>query len=274
LLERPPAPGPELERLPIPLYDEAILSESGRPGLAILQARGCYWGRCTYCDFKESYKGSPKYRTRRVAGFVSELEAQIRMFDILTDSLPPAFARRLARELIERRLQIHWQSFVMVDRHFTRELLSLMRAAGCHKLVLGLESMTDRVLALVKKQADQQENLRFLDDARATGIRLQVNLIPNLPTVTHGEAMKTLELLRNYTDVIVDLEVSPLEVTESSELGRRPADFHLEVRPAEAGTAQNHLEFIDPAMTPEERERVIADYRAFAREIGDLRQRS
>src|SRR5262249_48685583 len=78
----PPAPGVRLDRLPYPEYDVNLLDRLESPSLAIIQARGCYWGRCTYCDYVELYDGSPSYRTRTPTSFVDELEFQVQKYGI------------------------------------------------------------------------------------------------------------------------------------------------------------------------------------------------
>jgi hypothetical protein len=156
----------------------------------------------------------------------------------------------------------------MVDRRFDRDLLALMVESGCDFLVIGLETTNTRVLNLVHKSADREENLRFLRDARDVGMRLTINLIPDLPTTTYAEAMGSLADVRELADCVEQVSVFPFEPTRSSNVGRDPERFGL-VR-AERGTAGmaqyalNHLNSVDPAMTDQERAEVIREYRGFA----------
>src|SRR6266571_3605499 len=114
---------------------------------------------------------APAFRGRRPENFVDEIEwlidqSGIRRFRFITESIPPAFARRACRLLLNRGIHLRWHSFAMVDRRFDRDLLALMVEAGCDHLTIGLETMNARVLKLVHKSADREENLRFLRDAR------------------------------------------------------------------------------------------------------------
>jgi len=74
----PPAAGVALNDLPAPRYEPEILDKLVDPAIGIVQARGCYWGKCDYCDFVEMYEGSPRYRTRSAENFVDEMEYQVR----------------------------------------------------------------------------------------------------------------------------------------------------------------------------------------------------
>ncbi|MGW4499116.1 B12-binding domain-containing radical SAM protein [Micromonospora sp. NPDC004336] len=276
----PPGPGPNLNKLPTPAFP-ALVERLAEPRLSITQARGCYWGKCDYCDFVELYDGSPPYRGRHADAFVQEmveLEQRfgVRRFNIVTESIPPAFARRISELMIERNLGYTWNSFAMVDRRFDRELLGRMVQAGCEYLVIGLETTVTRVLRLVHKSADRDENFRFLRDARDAGMRLKVNLIPDLPSTTYAEAMQALDDMRELADCLYSVSVFPFEATRSSRVGRDPARFGLLTDGAGDATGQsqfamNHLPNVDPAMTPDERRRVHDLYRRFADEVGAAR---
>lgn len=273
----PPKPGPDPNRMPRPDYSPDLLARLAAPVLGITQARGCYWGKCDYCDFVELFDGSAPFRGRRPEGFVDELEHLVSEYGVtrfifITESIPPAFARKMSSLLIERGLRISWYSFAMVDRRFDRGLLELMVQAGCDHLVIGMETTNTRVLKLVHKSADREENFRFLRDARAAGMRLRVNLIPDLPSTTYAEAVSALDDLHDLADCFDGVAVFPFEPTRSSNVGRTPERFGLLplAGGADTGMAQyalNHLQSTDPAMTPAERADVHARYRAFQRQV-------
>jgi hypothetical protein len=277
VLHVPPQAGLPLGLLPFGHYDEKLLARLTDPEIGIVQARGCYWGKCSYCDFVELYDGSPRYRTRTPKMLVEEMEAQlarhgVRRFAIVTESLPPAFARRMSEEILARGLQVSWNSFAMVDRRFDEQTLRAMAESGCEYLVIGAETMTDRVLALVSKSATGADNEAFFRTAARAGIRLRVNLIPDLPSTTYDEALAALEAFSELRDCFESVAVFPFEATRSSEVGREPARFGLVLagdQPVlgQAQYAGNHLSNVDPAMSAEQRAEVHARYRAFAAEV-------
>ncbi|EDY45764.1 B12-binding domain-containing radical SAM protein [Streptomyces sp. SPB074] len=266
-----PAPGLHPNTLPPAAYDPALMARLVGHEMGIVQARGCYWGKCDYCDFVELYDGSPPYRGRSVQSFMAELEHQVRThdvrhFELITESIPPAFARRFSQAVLDRGMDITWNSFAMVDRRFDAELLQLMVRAGCEYLIIGMETTNSRVLKLVHKSADRQENLRFIREAHRAGMKLRINLIPDLPSTTLEEAMESLRDVAELADCVESFTVFPFEATRSSEVGRHPERFGLVVRDGgsvlanQAQYALNHLGNIDPAMTREER---IGVHRAF-----------
>lgn len=276
-----PGAGPAINQLPVPKYPAHSLALLADPVLGVTQARGCYWGKCDYCDFVELYDGSPPFRGRRPDAFVAELISLagtygIRRFSFITESIPPAFARKVCAAILEQGLDLGWSSFAMVDRRFDRELLARMVEAGCEFLTIGMETTVTRVLKLVHKSADREENLRFLRDARDVGLPLVINLIPDLPTTTYEEALGALADIKEFGGSLRAVAVFPFEPTRSSQVGRTPERFGLDVGVPATTTGQaeyalNHLVSSDPAMTPTERAEVYRRYRAFAETVNSRR---
>jgi hypothetical protein len=269
-----PVAGPDLNDLPAPEYDAEILARLTVPILGVTQARGCYWGKCEFCDHVNVHAGNRRYRTRGPENFVNEIEqivarTGVSRFRVITEALPPAFARRASELILARGLAIKWSSFAMVDRRFDRDLLALMVEAGCEYLVVGVETMNTRVLNLVRKPSDREQNIQFLRDTREVGMKVVINLIPNLPTTTYEEAMASLADVRDLQDCYETVSVFRFETTRSSNVGRHPERFGLEVTASsvQSGAAQfelNRLDVNDPAMRPELQAEVLARYVKFA----------
>lgn len=270
----PPQAAAKLDLLAFADYASDIVQALQEPELGIVQTRGCYWGRCAYCDFVELYDGSPRYRTRSADSFVAEVEHHIqrsgvRNFSLITEAIPPSFARRFAELVVEKDLGIRWNSFAMVDRHFTDQHFRLMKRSGCDSLVIGLETMVDRVLELVGKYAKSSDNAFFIRSASANGIALKVNLIPNLPSTTYREALDALDAMQALADCIDTVTVFPFEATRSSQIGRNPGKYgliplKLTNSSGQALFAANHLAVEDPGMNLEQRDDVVRRYQQFA----------
>ncbi|MEX0972381.1 MAG: radical SAM protein [Solirubrobacterales bacterium] len=284
LRQRPPVPGPTLKQTPFAHYSRRLVRRLVDPEIGIVQTRGCYWARCAYCDFVELYEGSPRFRNRPAEDFVAELESQVevhgaRRFSLITEAIPPAFSRRFSELVLERGIRVRWSSFAMVDRRFTPGVLRLMARAGCESLVVGVESATDRVLALVDKQSTGAESVRFIRAAAHAGIGVYINLIPDLPTTTYEEALDSLALFRGLRQYLAGVAIFPFEATRSSRIGANPGAYGLEPREGHGGSGQaeyasNHQVVIDTGMSNDERGEVHAAFRAFAEEVVDRRHAS
>ncbi len=277
----PPEPGPDIKLLPYGDYDEEMMAALAEPEIGVIQARGCYWGKCAYCDYVELYKGSSPYRTQLVDRLVDEMEYQIGIhgrsrFAIITESIPPLFARKMSEAIIASGLALSWSSFAMVDERFTSEVLQLIAQSGCDYLEIGIESMTDRVLKLVEKASTKVKNQNFVRDAAAAGVKLKLNLIPDLPSTTYREALESLEEFGALEDCFTFIGVYPFEPTRSSKIGHNPSFYLLKTEKTgnQEGQSQypaNHLICQDPAMTATERQEVHAKFFAFREHINARR---
>ncbi|MGO8248929.1 B12-binding domain-containing radical SAM protein [Rhizobium johnstonii] len=275
-----------LRDVPIAKFSDNLLSRLAEPRLSVQQARGCYWGDCAYCDFIELHNTGRRYDAVSVGSLVEQVrrfttEHGVRRFWLVTEALPPKIAEKFAQTLITEGLDVDWRSFAMVDPGFTPEVLSTLLQSGCSSLTIGMESMTTRVLQNVRKKADGDGNIAFLEATRRSMLKIDVNLIPDLPTTTAEEAMAGLAVLERYEDVFRMISIFPFEATRSSDIGRDPIRYGLEVVKGEPdplhpnGQAQfssNRLVCRDSAMTTDERARVFAAYRAFARRVGARRR--
>lgn len=265
------------------LYADDIMQRLVAPRLGLQQARGCYWGKCAYCDFVELFNTGLRYDGRSVANVLDEMRQQraqhgVRDFWLITEALPPGVAHKFAQMIVDDGMDVDWRSFVMVDPGYTEDTLRLMRLSGCSSLTVGLESMTTRALHNVQKRAGREENLAFLEAVQAAGLQIDVNLIPDLPTTTAEEAMDGLAALEPFAESFRRVAVFPFEATHSSVVGRDPekyglspvavAEYEDPVFPrGQAQYADNRITFVDRAMTPKERSDVLAAYLRFARRI-------
>lgn len=277
VIHQPPEAGPELDSIPYAEYDSQLLSRLVKPGIGIVQSRGCYWGKCAYCDYVELYKGSSPLRTRTPNSFVDEMEYQakkhgVHQFSVITEAIAPTLAGRISKLILQRGLRVKWHSFAMVDKRFTPNVFEIMVRAGCEYLIVGAETTTNRVLHLMNKAATIEDTIKFIHNAKDSGLDIKINLIPDLPSTTYQEAMDSLEVFRELQEDFIYISSFPFEATRSSLIGREPERFGLRRVDSEFTTGQaqftlNHLEVFDPAMTADEREQVYAEYHAFAAQV-------
>ncbi len=98
-------PPPDFDGLPLEKY---FVPE---PILPYLATRGCYWGRCEFCDHGEGYTAG--YRTKKIQEIIEEIrflrdKYQAYMFHFTDESYPPALFRKLTRALKEEQMGIAW----------------------------------------------------------------------------------------------------------------------------------------------------------------------
>ncbi|MCX5796292.1 MAG: radical SAM protein [Elusimicrobia bacterium] len=162
------------------------------PQLPILSSRGCPY-HCEFCDDKAVWLG--RVRLRAPERIVAEIEEMIRKYrvreikfydDTLTVSKERAV--RLCRLLIEKRLDIIWRCSARVDE-VDRELLGLMKRAGCRSISYGIESGDDEILKKMDKGTTTRQARDAVRWTNEAGIAANGMFILNYP----GETVETVE---------------------------------------------------------------------------------
>jgi len=69
-----------------------------------------------------------------------------RGFHFVDEAAPPSVLRKLAVEIIRRKLSITWWTNIRFEKDFTNELCELLAESGCIAVSGGIEVASDRLL--------------------------------------------------------------------------------------------------------------------------------
>ena len=265
LVVHPQGPILPLAELPPARYAPEDLAAPPDDPLPVLFSRGCYWGRCAYCDHVNLHDAH--YRERPIPLFVDEMERLYRdhgrrSFHIRCETIHVAQLTELCREILARDLPITWTSFLRVDPRFTKEMAALMKRSGCDFIQMGIESFTDRVLKRIRKGYKKTQAYQHLEALRGSGIRVMVNMIVDLPGATVEDAEHDMRCVEENQDVISDIFPFRFRLTTSSAMGQDPDSFGIAIVPGETDARDDlcstGLAYEDPSgMTEKERREVF-----------------
>lgn len=219
-------PTPDFDQLPLQRY----LNHGSRPSLPLQATRGCYWGKCTFCD---SYLLLGRYRARPVGRILDDV---VRLHDrygvggiqFTDEALPPAIMRRLADHVVERRLPIEWSTYTRFDKTLTPEFCRQVAEGGCRVLFLGLEATSERVSHLMDKGIQVREVEPMLRSLRDSGIEVHLFAMMGFPTETRDEAARTLEFLLEHRDLFVSYSFVPFMLEWNSAVAGDPARYGIQ----------------------------------------------
>ncbi|MEI6634276.1 MAG: radical SAM protein [Chlamydiota bacterium] len=136
-------PIPRHELFPNAKYTYPFVRRS--PFVTVLTDYGCPH-HCTFCIMSQL-----GYKVRGVPNVMEELDYVVSLgirevyFSDQTFGGGRERLRALCREMLRRDLRLGWVCFLRVDLA-DGETLSLMKEAGCHTIIFGVESGSDRVL--------------------------------------------------------------------------------------------------------------------------------
>src|SRR5262245_2672813 len=226
-----------LDDLPLPAFNEEELPLYETQSLPIVVTRGCYWGKCTFCDYvKLMAPGQSRYIGRNVKLVVDDIMALKSRFGttnfmLITEALPPAWAARFSKEIRERGVRAKFWSYLKNESKFiwTQDLLNLMSAAGITRVTCGVESTSDRVLNVIDKGTTQEMIRDNFEAFAKAGIRADFNLIPDYPTTTLAEAADGVRFVLENRDIIRNINPQMFDLSVQSAVAGSPEQFGIEV---------------------------------------------
>ncbi len=165
----------------------------------LITSRGCPFG-CSFCI--TSKMSGKMWRARSAGNIIAELEEIIKNTGIRTiwfydDTFTMSKKRvmEICDLIIKKNLNIKFTCSIRVDT-VDKEVLTIMKEAGCFKVFFGVESGSQRVLDEIcgkKINLDQVKKVSaWLDEL---GILKNPSYIIGFPTETLGEARMTLRLM-------------------------------------------------------------------------------
>jgi radical SAM superfamily enzyme YgiQ (UPF0313 family) len=102
-----------------------------------------------------------------------------------------------------------------------------MKQAGCRRVRIGLESMSDRILAMMKKPHTRQQAKEILQLLRHSGIDLDICCMFGFPTETEKEAGITLRFLRENRRLFRRVTVQPFCLEEGTAVFDEPEKYGI-----------------------------------------------
>lgn len=180
------------ERFPRVLLPDWSAASTMALRYPIEASRGCRFN-CAYCGFPG--KAGQSYRD--AAEVVGEMmavyqERGIRRFEFMDSSLTadPDFMFKLCAGIRKTGIRFNWKCFARPDA-FDRApgLAAEMAAAGCTKIFMGIESVHDHIMALMRRGMDRACLERGLNSVFKAGIKVHGNFIIGFP----GETAETVK---------------------------------------------------------------------------------
>lgn len=158
-------------------------------------SKGCYWGKCKFCDFGLQY--THKSLEKVIKEIKTLKEKHNAKYFYLTDSaLAPKTAKAFADLLIKEKLDIRWTTFLRFEDVYDKKLLSYLYKAGLRCVSWGLESASQKVLDLMNKGTKVSVIKRILKDSADLGIANRLTVIYLFPGETYADFCETIDFLK------------------------------------------------------------------------------
>jgi len=217
-------PWPDYSDLPLELYElgTAVGSEI---------SRGCV-AKCQFCSETTFWR----YRGRLATNIVDEIEYHYRTFNVRTiwfiDSLVNGNLKELrafALGVVAKGMdQLNWVGYCRCDHRMDLAYLQDLRKSGCQYLNFGIESGSQKVLNLMKKNVSVTAIEQNMRDITTVGIGAITTWFVGFPGEDLQDLAHTMTLMwRTRQTNIAVYSVQSCYVLHDTPLGQQPEKFGI-----------------------------------------------
>jgi anaerobic magnesium-protoporphyrin IX monomethyl ester cyclase len=192
-------PQPDFDGLPLDRYLSPKLV------LPLLTSRGCYHGKCAFCNV--GYGGPTSFCQLRAEQVVDQMMTLKRKYDVrhiffADEAITPRNLRGMSSLLEELGTPIYWGGCARFEKVISGELLESMYRGGCRMLLFGLEAAAEPVIRQIGKGVEIEQVGRILRESSEAGIWNHVFFFFGFPGETIEEAQETVNFLYEYKSYI------------------------------------------------------------------------
>lgn len=203
----------DLDVLPFPKLSLQLNEVKNRENNfgVITTSRGCPFN-CVFCASPGIWNGQVRYRS--VQNVIEEIKWRYNNFEVkkyyFADdnfNLNKKRTIQLCHEIVNNNLNIEWICEAQL-KSFTKDVLEAMKAAGCKRIKLGIESGNDRILKLMGKNTSKDEIRKTVKLIKDVGIDITAYILIGLPTETKEEMLETFCFVEEIEPSYLSLSVA------------------------------------------------------------------
>lgn len=200
-------------------------------GINYSPTRGCYWNRCTFCDYGlNTSKPTSPWRERSIDQAIVDLRAAVqesgaRFVYFAVDVMSPAYLDRLSDAIIDAGLDIRWAAELRMEKVFSRERCAKLVESGCVCVSFGMESGNQRILDLIDKGTKVAFMGETMKNFSEVGVAVQLMAFSDFPSETPAEKEETQHFVREHQEYWSAGGIGTFLLTGTAIVAKDPARF-------------------------------------------------
>ena len=217
-----------------PIYEHPWeLYLSPERGINYAPTRGCYWNRCTFCDYGlNTDKPTSPWRERTIPQVIADLGTikatqQVGYVYFAVDVMAPGYLERLSDAMIAANLDMKWSAEVRMEKIFLPERCRKLAKAGCVCLSFGMESGNQRILDLIDKGTKIHHMRETMKNFAEAGIAVQLMAFKGFPTETPAELEETVRFVTETDEYWATGGLGTFLLTGNAIVARKPERFGI-----------------------------------------------
>jgi anaerobic magnesium-protoporphyrin IX monomethyl ester cyclase len=222
----------KIGELPLPDFDGLPLGKYLAPDLVLplLTARGCYFGKCAFCNvgYGEATSFS-QLHTEQLAGQMHTLREKYGVKHIFfsDEAITPRNLRDLSALLEAEGSPLHWGGCARFEKVITGDVLNSMARGGCRMILFGLESASQTVIDRMVKGTELAHMSRILHESAEAGIWNHAFFFFGFPGETMDDAQATVNFLFDHKPAIHSAALGTFLMERYSPAHRSPDQYSV-----------------------------------------------
>lgn len=205
---------PDRDSLGFDNYRPSPLSYRKLPFTAMFGSRGCPY-RCTFCHTDK------RVRVRSAGNLFKEIELlrgkygvkEILFYDD-TFTLDKKRVYEFCELLIKKDIGLSWSASVRADT-VSRDVIKIMKKAGCWRVLMGIESGSQRLLTLIKKGITLEQIESAVNTINSGEMQILGMFMFGIPSETYSEGLETIKFMKKlHLDYVSVCNLTPFPGTE------------------------------------------------------------
>ncbi|MDD5145721.1 MAG: radical SAM protein [Candidatus Pacebacteria bacterium] len=226
-----------LDDLPLPAWDllpsltqyysTSAITYKRTPAINLVTSRGCP-NQCIFCDRSVFGRKWRAFSPNRIIEMVKVLVNKYGIKDIYFDDdhflVSKERVKEFCRLLKEEKIDLTWSAVGRIDS-VDEELISIIKSVGCHQLEFGLESGSQKILDILKKNVKVENVERNLKMVKAAGLSIKGLFMVGSPGETEETLKETEDFIKRVG--ITRLSVASFTPLPGSEVYSKAKEYGL-----------------------------------------------
>lgn len=191
-------------------------------------SRGCYWGKCTFCDQDFGMSFNVK-SINKVISQMQELKEKygITHYEFIDESVSPIYLEKLSKKLLKTELKPSFFLDARLESAFSNETLKAASEAGLKMILWGLESGSKKIMHSINKGIDLDKRFEILENSNKNNIWNFAFIFFGYPLETKEDARMTIEMLCQHHKIINSYGRSVFTMGKHAKLAQEPEKYGI-----------------------------------------------
>jgi len=184
--------------VPFPTFDEILFDRYFSPHkkLPIELSKGCYWGKCRFCELNEEI-----YTAKSVERIFAEItflhrRYGVNHFPFVSASPSPKLLYALATKIHDAGLNVTWSTMLRPEPYIDEVFARRLYDGGMRLAKIGFESGSQKMLDSMNKGLNTEDNRKVLHALYRAGISVHGYFMYGY----HGETIHDIEKTRSFIE--------------------------------------------------------------------------